>query len=117
MGLTTALVVLNTGWVIVGSLPTTDGTSATAQSGCLIVLDNKGKVAETITDVAINGPWDMTSKEQGTSASLFVTNVLNGTVAGGGNIVREGTVIRVDLWSCRIPCQRPGHHGNWLALS
>ena len=97
VGLTTALVVLNTGWVIVGSLPTTDGTSATAQSGCLIVLDNKGKVAETITDVAINGPWDMTSKEQGTSASLFVTNVLNGTVAGGGNIVREGTVIRVDL--------------------
>ena len=30
VGLTTALVVLQRGWVIVGSLPTTDGTSATA---------------------------------------------------------------------------------------
>jgi hypothetical protein len=29
VGLTTALVVLRAGWVIVGSLPTTDGTSAT----------------------------------------------------------------------------------------
>src|SRR5580698_9682904 len=29
VGLTTALVVLNQGWVIVGSLPTSDGTSAT----------------------------------------------------------------------------------------
>jgi len=28
---------------------------------------------------------------------LFVTNVLNGTVAGGGSIVNEGTVIRVAL--------------------
>src|SRR5271167_2011842 len=38
VGLSTALVVLRTGWVIVGSLPTTDGTSATAQAGCLLVL-------------------------------------------------------------------------------
>jgi sugar lactone lactonase YvrE len=28
---------------------------------------------------------------------LFVTNVLNGTVAGGGNIVSEGTVVRIVL--------------------
>jgi hypothetical protein len=40
IGLTTALVVLKTGWVVVGSLPTTDGTSATAQTGCLLVLDS-----------------------------------------------------------------------------
>src|SRR5713226_4231255 len=39
VGLTTALVALNSGFVIVGSLPTTDGTSATAQAGCLIVLN------------------------------------------------------------------------------
>src|SRR4029077_4816388 len=37
VGLTTALAVLRTGWVIVGSLPTSDGTSGTAQAGCLIV--------------------------------------------------------------------------------
>lgn len=29
--------------------------------------------------------------------ALFVTNVLNGTVAGGGQIVNEGTVLRIAL--------------------
>jgi len=47
LGLTTALVVLEQGWVIVGSLPTADGTSATAQAGCLIVLDSLGNAVET----------------------------------------------------------------------
>ena len=106
VGLTTALVVLRSGWVIVGSLPTTDGMSDTAQAGCLIVLDSSGKVVETITDPQINGPWDMTvfdqTGEKGnhpSSATLFVTNVLNGTVAGGGMIVNEGTVLRIALAS------------------
>jgi hypothetical protein len=97
VGLTTALAVLRSGWVIVGSLPTSDGTSATAQSGCLIVLDSNGKVAETFSDSLINGPWDMTALDSGRSAVLFVTNVLNGTVAGGGKVVRGGTVIRLNL--------------------
>jgi hypothetical protein len=95
VGLTTALVVLRTGWVIVGSLPTSDGTSATAQAGCLIVLNNQGAVAETITDVTINGPWDMTALDGDLDATLFVTNVLNGTVAGNGSIVQAGTVVRI----------------------
>src|ERR1700733_13010752 len=38
LGLTTALVVLNEGWVIVGSLPTSNGKSPSAKAGCLIVL-------------------------------------------------------------------------------
>lgn len=102
VGLTTALAVLRSGWVIVGSLPTTDGTSATAQSGCLLVLNSLGKVVETIYGNLINGPWDMAVKDRsnlnGTgSASLFVTNVLNGTVAAAGKVVKGGTVIRVDL--------------------
>ena len=112
VGLTTALVVLRSGWVIVGSLPTTDGTSGTAQAGCLLVLDSNGNVAETITDNQINGPWDMAVSEKGSDgdhndqlgegddgndATLFVTNVLNGTVAGGGKIVNEGTVVRIGL--------------------
>jgi len=104
VGLTTALVVLRSGWVIVGSLPTTDGMADTAQAGCLIVLNSSGKVVETITDAQINGPWDMNvfdgTGEQGnheSEADLFVTNVLNGTVAGGGQIVNEGTVLRISL--------------------
>ncbi len=97
VGLTTALVVLRAGWVIVGSLPTIDGTAATAQAGCLLVLDNQGNVVETFFGSLINGPWDMTAWDAGTFADLFVTNVLNGTVAAGGNVVHQGTVVRLAL--------------------
>ncbi len=102
IGLTTALVVLRGGWVIVGSLPTTDGTAATAQAGCLLVLNPSGNVAETIYGTLINGPWDMavldhSNANGGGTAALFVTNVLNGTVAAGGSVVNQGTVVRVDL--------------------
>ena len=95
VGLTAALVVLRTGWVIVGSLPTANGMAATAQAGCLLVLNNEGTVAETITNVMINGPWDMTALDGDLTATLFVTNVLNGTVAGNGSIVQGGTVVRI----------------------
>jgi len=97
VGLTTALVVLRSGWVIVGSLPTSDGTSATAQAGCLIVLDSSGTVQETFSGDGINGPWDMTALDGGRLADLFVTNVLNGTVAAGGGVVNGGTVLRLHL--------------------
>ena len=102
VGLSTALVALRAGWVIVGSLPTTDGTAATAQAGCLLVLDPSGNVVETIYGTLINGPWDMTVFDHsngggGGSAALFVTSVLNGTVAAGGSVVNQGTVVRVDL--------------------
>ena len=97
VGLTTALVVLRSGWVVVGSLPTTDGTSATAQAGCLIVLDSMGNVVETFSGALINGPWDMTALEGDGHAKLFVTNVLNGTVAANGAVVPGGTVTRLNL--------------------
>lgn len=97
VGLTTALSILPGGWVVVGSLPTADGTSDTAQAGCLLVLDKHGKVRETFSSHGINGPWDMTAKSHGDKTDLFVTNVLNGTVAGGGDIVRRGTVLRITL--------------------
>ena len=103
VGLSTALSVLSSGWVIVGSLPTTDGTAATAKAGCLLVLDSHGRVRETITGKAINGPWDMTASENGNTADLFVTNVLNGTVAAGGAVVNRGTVVRIRL---RLPRDR-----------
>jgi len=60
VGLTTALAVLRSGWVIVGSLPTSNGASATAQAGCLIVVNGSAQAAETISGPIINGPWDMT---------------------------------------------------------
>jgi hypothetical protein len=97
VGLTTALVALRSGWVIVGSLPTSDGTSATAKAGCLIILDAWGHVAETIKGGAIDGPWDMTANDDGFVAQLFVTNVLHGTVAAGGAEVDRGTVVRLTI--------------------
>ena len=95
MGLTTALTVLRSGWVIVGSLPTKGGN--VSGSGCLIVLDRWGHVRETFTGHGINGPWDMTPADFGRVADLFVTNVLNGTVAAKGKTVHRGTVIRLLL--------------------
>jgi sugar lactone lactonase YvrE len=97
VGLTTALVSLKSGWVIVGSLPTKDGTSASMQAGCLLVLDGAGRVVETIFGDPINGPWDMTAVESSDGATLFVTNVLNGTVAASPNVVAGGTVVRIGL--------------------
>ena len=95
VGLTTALSVLRSGWVIVGSLPTKGGN--VSGPGCLIVLDRWGHVRETFTGHGINGPWDMTSADFGRTADLFVTNVLNGTVAAKGATVHRGTVIRILL--------------------
>jgi len=111
IGLTTALSVLPGGWVVVGSLPTTangpadTGTPQGIAAGCLLVLDSKGQLVETWAGGAINGPWDMTSVSFGDDAYLFVTNVLNGTVAADngvpsdqpGNVVNGGTVLRIKV--------------------
>jgi hypothetical protein len=98
VGLTTALAVFPSGWVIVGSLPTSDGNSATAKAGCLIVLNANGQVVRTIAGGLINGPWDMTAIQVGDDADLFVSNVLNGiSPADNANntVVHQGTVVRV----------------------
>jgi hypothetical protein len=97
VGLTTALVVLKEGWVIVGSLPTANQGTTFTGSGCLIVLDSLGNTVETFYGSLINGPWDMTAFEGEHQARLFVTNVLNGTVAAGGTLVNGGTVTRLNL--------------------
>lgn len=109
VGLTTALTVLQRGWVIVGSLPTTNGMSATAKAGCLIVLNSNGHVAETFSGGVINGPWDMTALDQNSKAMLFFTNVLNGTVAANGQVVHKGTVVRLVL---NVPQQGHGMPGK-----
>jgi hypothetical protein len=97
VGLTTGLEILRGGWVVVGSLPTKDGSAATASAGCLIVLDNHGRVRETLSGHGINGPWDMALATRGPFAELFVTNVLAGTKAAGGKVVNNGTVLRLVL--------------------
>ena len=82
LGLSTALGVLKKGFVIVGNVPTTDGTSATVEQGSLLVLNAKGQLIKTLTDKALlNGPWDLTVNDHGSEAQVFVSNVLSGTVS------------------------------------
>lgn len=97
VGLTTALAVTNTGYVIVGSLPTTDSQLDTAGAGCLLVLDPNGNVVETISGGMINGPWDMSATESGAVTTLYVSNVENGPVATSTAPVDQGTVVRIRL--------------------
>ncbi len=99
VGLTTALDVLPGGYVVVGSLPTTNGKTATAKYGCLIVLDSEGKAVETIASKNIQGPWDSTAKSEGSKTSLFVSNALNGGAAKGIHTINNSTVLRIELES------------------
>ncbi len=80
-GLSTALGALRAGYVIVGNVPTTDGTSGTIGQGALQIIDRHGNRVQTWTDpVFLDGPWDLTVDDHGSDAHLFVSNVLNGTV-------------------------------------
>jgi hypothetical protein len=99
VGLTTAMVQLQTGWVIVGSLPSTNGQYATAGAGCLLVLSPTGQLASTISGSYINGPWDETVQDNGTSATLFVSNTLNGLshTSSTSTEVDQGDVVRLTL--------------------
>jgi hypothetical protein len=92
-GLSTALGVLKGGFVLVGNVPTTDGTAATIGQGALQVIDRHGKVVQTWTDPALlDGPWDLTVADHGTSAQVFVSSVLNGTVSRFDIAVAAGSV-------------------------
>jgi len=99
VGLTTALSVLPGGYVVVGSLPTSNGKSATAQVGCLIVLDSNGKPVSTMASPNIQGPWDMTAVTKGNMTTLFVSNVLDGGAAKGVHTAKNSTVLRIDMQS------------------
>jgi hypothetical protein len=101
IGLTTALGILPGGWVVVGSLPTSHGgvLPGLNPAGCLIVLNDQGTVAETITNPDIAGPWDLTVKSSATSAEVFVSNALGGntTTHDGVPVTGNCTVVRLDL--------------------
>jgi hypothetical protein len=82
VGLTAALGVLSDGIVVVGSLPTADGTSATVQPGSLLFVDPRGNLLGAINGTNyVNGPWGMAIHDiGGGAAQIFVSNVLGGTV-------------------------------------
>jgi hypothetical protein len=88
-GLTTALGVLKGGFVIVGNVASPDdgeGCVNTALPGVLQVIDRRGNLVTTLTDNSPSGnffgsPWDLTiANDKGSTAQVFVSNVLTGTV-------------------------------------
>ena len=100
VGLSTAMTMLKSGWVIVGSTPSNDGTTGTKGAGCLIVLDPQGKVTSTIVSPNINDPWgNMAVVDNGTSATLFLSNAGFGvgSAAGDPPVFKQATVLRLDL--------------------
>jgi hypothetical protein len=74
IGLTTAMTMLKSGWVIVGSTPSKDGTTGSKGPGCLIVFDSNGQLATVWTGPNINDPWgNMAWIDQGSTATLFIS--------------------------------------------
>ncbi len=105
IGLTTAMTMLKSGWIIVGSTPSTDGTTSTKGNGCLLVLDANGQLAATWAGPNINGPWgNMATIDNGATATLFVSmagfDVPGPQVhdaQGESVIVNKATVLRLQL--------------------
>jgi uncharacterized protein (TIGR03118 family) len=106
VGLTTALGILKSGFVIVGNVPATydsQGNLVSVGQGSLTILNSNGKVVTTLSDPKqlLDSPWDLTVNDQGGRAEVFVSNVLSGTVTridlkipnGGNPIVESETQI------------------------
>jgi hypothetical protein len=113
IGLTTAMTMLSSGWVIVGSLPSTDGTTATKGAGCLLVFNSNGQLATVWSGTHINGPWgNMAVIDNGATATLFVS--MSGFDVPGPDkldprtglpiVVDKATVLRIQL---SIPASGP----------
>jgi hypothetical protein len=92
-GLDNALGILSAGYVVVGNVPNVGGTP---QAGALQFLDRNGNVVLTLTDpTLLDGPWSLVvANDTGSTATLYVSNVLNGTVSRF-NLQIAGGVITV----------------------
>jgi hypothetical protein len=106
VGMSTALTMLKSGWLIVGSAPSIDGTTRTLGAGCLLVFDSNGQLAATWTGDNIRCPWgNMAWIDNGTSATLFVSMSgfdvpplqVRDPVTGYPVTVNKGTVLRINL--------------------
>ena len=106
VGLSTAMTMLKSGWVIVGSTPSTDGTTRTKGDGGLLVLDANGQLVATWANTNINDPWgNIAAIDNGTNATLFVS-MAGFDVPGPGVrdpktgypvTINKATVLRIEL--------------------
>jgi hypothetical protein len=113
VGMSTAMAILKAGWVIVGSTPSNDGTTATKGDGCLLVFDANGKFVTAWSGPDINDPWgNMAVVDNGGTAQLFISmsgfDVPSWKVidpATGLSVqVNKATVLRLNL---TIPASGP----------
>jgi hypothetical protein len=81
-GLDTALGILQGGFILIGNVPTTDGTFGTISQGSLQIINRHGKLIKVLNDsVFLDTPWDLTINDNGYQAQVFVSNVKSGTVS------------------------------------
>jgi hypothetical protein len=117
LGLTTALAVLKGGFVIVGNVPTTNGMFDTIQQGSILVLDKNGnQVASFANNALLNGPWDLTVHDHGDRATVFVSNVLSGTVSRFEVWVHPNAARPVTVTSAQQIGSGYPHHSDPVAL-
>ena len=106
IGLTTAMTMLKSGWIIVGSTPSRDGTTRTRGDGCLLVLNPEGQVTAVWTGPDISGPWgNIASLDNGSTATLFVSMAgfdlpapdVHDPATGDPVVYNKATVLRLQL--------------------
>jgi hypothetical protein len=106
VGLGTAMIMLKSGYIIVGSTPSIDGTTRTMGPGGLLVLDANGKLVATWANTNINDPWgNIAAIDNGSNATLFIS--MAGQDVPGPSVrdpqtglpvtVRKATVLRLNL--------------------
>ncbi len=112
VGWSGGLGIFSNGVVVAGNTPTTDGTPATLQPGSVFFIDPNGVLLFQFTNpAAVDGPWGIAIAEKDDRASVFFSNVLNGTVfrldlgltknppsvyIRGGNVIGTGFSHRTD---------------------
>ncbi len=113
VGLSTAMTLLKSGWLIVGSTPSTDGTTRTKGDGCLLIFDANGRHVATWAGPTINGPWgNMATVDRGDTATLFISmagfDVPSPDVIDPKTqypvVLHSATVLRLEL---SIPADKP----------
>jgi len=95
IGLSTALGVLSRGFVVVGNLPVTyPNNVSTPGQGSLQIFDRNGNHVVTLNDAKLlDSPWDLTINDQGSTAQVFISNVLSGTVTRVDLAIAGNTVM------------------------
>jgi len=89
IGFTNALTIARVGLVFAGSLPTSDGTFATAMPGPLDVFDGNGNLLKQLSsNELVDGPWGMALNDRGNTAQLFVSNIFDTSGHFKGSITR-----------------------------